>query len=204
MVKLTKIYTRSGDDGTTGLGTGKRVPKTDPRVVAYGSVDETNASLGPVLCEIAGGNGAGGQRMAVVVGAIQNDLFDVGADLCMPIEAGEDPSMMLRITADQTAWLETVIDEFNAQLQPLTSFVLPSGTPLASALHVARTVCRRAERDIAHLLHFEPQRTSLETMRYLNRLSDLLFVLARVANLGNGGDVLWVPGKNRTRDAGMD
>ncbi|MCA9303916.1 MAG: cob(I)yrinic acid a,c-diamide adenosyltransferase, partial [Phycisphaerales bacterium] len=175
MVKLTKIYTRSGDDGTTGLGTGKRVPKTDPRVVAYGSVDETNASLGPVLCALAGSEDPCEQRIATVVGAIQHDLFDVGGDLCMPIGPGEDSAMMLRITPEQTRWLETVIDEFNAQLEPLTSFVLPSGTPLASALHVSRTVCRRAERDTAHLLHIEPQKTSMETMRYLNRLSDLLF-----------------------------
>lgn len=204
MVKLTKIYTRSGDDGTTGLGTGKRVAKTDPRVEAYGSVDETNATLGPVRCAIPQDPSPIEQRIAVVVGAIQHDLFDVGADLCMPIEPGEDPEMMLRITSEQTAWLESVIDELNAELEPLKSFVLPSGTPLAATLHVARTVCRRAERDVALLLHVEPEQTSIEAMRYLNRLSDLLFVLARVANLGHGGDVLWVPGKNRSRGKSAD
>lgn len=199
MVKLTKIYTRSGDDGTTGLGTGKRVSKTDARVVAYGSVDETNASLGPAICAIGTTAAPTQERIGVVLRAIQHDLFDVGADLCMPIERDQDQEMMLRITPEQTAWLESVIDEFNADLEPLKSFVLPSGSPLASGLHVARTVCRRAERDVAQLLHDEAEQTSIETMRYLNRLSDLLFVLARVANRDSGGDVLWVPGKNRTR-----
>ncbi len=202
MVKLNKIYTRSGDDGTTGLGTGDRVRKADPRVVAYGSVDETNAFVAMCACCIPTDSKRGG-RLGEALTAIQHDLFDVGADLCIPIAEGEDQSGMLRITAEQTAWVESVIDEYNADLQPLTSFVLPGGSVLAAQLHVARTVCRRAERDVSVLLEIEPDSTSMETMRYLNRLSDLLFVLARCANQeqlgGPGGDVVWVPGKNRSR-----
>ncbi len=195
MVNLTKIYTKSGDDGTTGLGTGKRVSKTDIRVGAYGSVDETNAFVGVAICQIPSDQ----KRLAEVLNAVQHDLFDLGADLCTPIVPDEDAKGVLRITADQTQWLESVIDEVNADLESLKSFVLPAGTPLATALHVARTVCRRAERDVAQLLEAEPKATSAETMRYLNRLSDLLFVLARAANRGAQGDVLWVPGKNRVR-----
>ncbi|MBL4590980.1 MAG: cob(I)yrinic acid a,c-diamide adenosyltransferase [Phycisphaerales bacterium] len=202
MVKLNKIYTRTGDDGTTGLGTGKRVRKADPRVIAYGVVDEANAFLAECLCRVPA-DAPGAKRLGEVLIAVQNDLFDVGADLCIPIRPDEDQSKMLRITAEQTQWLESVIDEFNAQLKSLTSFVLPGGSRLSASLHIARTVCRRAERDVSILLEDEPKATSMETMRYLNRLSDLLFVLARSANRqeygGAKGDVLWIPGKNRSR-----
>ncbi len=200
MVKLTKIYTRTGDSGTTGLGTGERVPKGDLRVASYGSVDETNAAVGVAVIHADEG-GAMWKRLR----AIQHDLFDLGADLCTPIKADEDPALVLRITQGQVDALEAAIDGWNKDLEALTSFVLPGGTALAAALHVARTVCRRAEREVSELLLKEPERTSGLTMTYLNRLSDLLFVMGRAANdpeLGGGsGDVLWVPGKNR-EDAG--
>lgn len=195
MVKLTKIYTRSGDDGSTGLGTGDRVSKTDTRVEAYGAVDEANSAVGLAVAE-ATGHG----DLAALLVRIQNDLFDVGADLCTPISHGEDPSMVLRVHREQTDFLEGAIDRYNEPLGALNSFVLPGGTRLASALHVARTVARRAERRVVALIEAERDRTSAETARYLNRLSDLLFVLGRVANTeayGGDGDVLWVPGKNR-------
>lgn len=194
MVKLTKIYTRSGDSGTTGLGTGKRVPKHDPRVEAYGSVDEANAALGLAVCTAR----AEQSPLADLLESLQHDLFDVGADLCMPIEPDEQEGTALRITADRVRVLESVIDEHNADLAPLNSFVLPGGARLAAELHLARTVCRRAERVVAHLHQLEPEATSALTIQYLNRLSDLLFVLSRFVNGKGDGDVLWVPGKNRT------
>jgi len=195
MVKLTKIYTRTGDSGTTGLGSGQRVAKSHPRVGSYGGVDETNAVLG-----VAIGHAERGSAMAVLLGSIQHDLFDLGADLCTPIKADEDPAMVLRITQSQIDRLEEAIDQWNKDLESLTSFVLPGGTMLASQLHVARTVCRRAEREVSALIEIEPEETSRLTMMYLNRLSDLLFVLGRAANsggMGGLGDVLWVPGANR-------
>lgn len=194
MVKLTKIYTRSGDKGTTGLGTGKRVGKHDPRVVAYGSVDETNATLG--ICAVT----ARGEspEIGVLIEALEHDLFDLGADLCVPIESDEAGGKALRISDERVRALEALIDQYNAELAPLESFVLPGGTRLAAELHVARTVCRRAERTVAHLLAVEPKQTSALTMQYLNRLSDLLFVLSRFVNDKGRGDVLWVPGKNRS------
>lgn len=192
MVKLTKIYTRTGDSGTTGLGTGQRVHKSDPRVESYGGVDETNASIGVLILH------AGEQaEIKKLLESIQHDLFDLGADLCTPIKADEDPAMVLRVTQAQVDRLEEAIDHWNADLESLTSFVLPGGTPLSSYMHVARTVCRRAERHVAALIELEPERTSVLTMMYLNRLSDLLFVLGRAANDGGRGDVLWVPGKTR-------
>lgn len=194
MVKLTKIYTRSGDQGTTGLGTGKRVSKHDPRVEAYGMVDEANAVLG-VCVTTARVEHA---ELAIRLEGLQHDLFDLGADLCMPIMEGEVDGHALRITAARVTAIETMIDEHNADLAPLDSFVLPGGTRLAAELHVARTVCRRAERAVAHLLEVEPKQTSVLTMQYLNRLSDLLFVLSRFVNDKGRGDVLWVPGKNRS------
>ncbi|MFG0305457.1 MAG: cob(I)yrinic acid a,c-diamide adenosyltransferase [Phycisphaerales bacterium JB040] len=195
MVKLTKIYTRSGDDGSTGLGTGERVSKTDARVEAYGAVDEANSALGLAVAEASGHD-----DLTELLVRIQNDLFDVGADLCTPIRHAEDPAMVLRVQGAQTDFLERAIDRYNEPLGELNSFVLPGGTRLASALHVARTVARRAERRIVALIEVERDRTSAETARYMNRLSDLLFVLGRVANTqayGGGGDVLWVPGKSR-------
>lgn len=198
MVKLNKIYTRTGDDGTTGLGTGKRTSKASPRVEAYGTVDEANAALGLAVCA-ADAAGSAAAPIAAALKSIQHDLFDVGADLCTPIEGPEKPGARLRILPAQTDRLEPIIDRFNDGLGPLTSFVLPGGTPLAAALHLARTITRRAERLTVLLREQEPEATSPETVRYLNRLSDLLFVLGRAANrLGSGpGDVLWIPGANR-------
>lgn len=194
MVKLNKIYTRTGDDGTTGLASGQRVRKDDPRVEAYGTVDEANAHLGVAVTLCTPSQAP----IREVLAAIQHDLFDLGADLATPLAPGEKPGERLRIVPAQTARLERQIDTFNAPLAPLNSFVLPGGTPLSSALHVARTVVRRAERLAVALVAQQPQSTSPETVRYLNRLSDLLFVLARSANDGGAADVLWVPGANRS------
>jgi cob(I)alamin adenosyltransferase len=198
MVKLNKIYTRTGDSGSTGLGTGRRVSKASARVEAYGTVDEANAALGVAVCAADAAGPAAGP-IAAVLRTIQHDLFDVGADLCTPIQGPEQPGAKLRTLPAQTDRLEPIIDDFNAPLGALTSFVLPGGTPLAAALHVARTVVRRAERLTVLLHEQEPEATSPEPVRYLNRLSDLLFVLARAANrLGAApGDVLWLPGANR-------
>ncbi len=193
MVKLNKIYTRTGDDGTTGLASGARVRKDDLRVEAYGTVDEANAHVGAAvtLC------GPDHALIRDVLTAVQHDLFDLGADLATPVAAGEPPQSRLRIVPEQTERLEKQIDAFNARLAPLNSFVLPGGTPLASALHLARTVVRRAERLAVALAAQQPGSTGPEPVRYLNRLSDLLFVLARVANADGSGDVLWIPGANR-------
>lgn len=189
MVKLNKIYTRTGDTGTTGLVRGPRRAKHDLRIEAYGTVDEANAFVGQARL-----SSASQPRIDSVLSRIQNDLFDVGSDLATP--GADDPDAeypSLRIRPVQTEWLEKQIDHFNADLAPLTSFILPGGTPLSSALHIARTVTRRAERLVAALAEAEPD-TSPETLRYLNRLSDLLFVLGRVANANGSKDVLWVPG----------
>jgi len=203
MVKLNRIYTKTGDDGSTGLGDGSRVPKTSLRVEAYGTVDEANATVGVAVLQV--GESALHAQIVELLRSIQHDLFDVGADLCVPIRPAEGASESpgkLRATPEQTKRLEDAIDTFNARLKPLNSFVLPGGTPLAAALHVARTAVRRAERCTVALQRTEPAATNAETVRYLNRLSDLLFVLARVANddgAGGGGDVLWIPGANRPR-----
>lgn len=198
MVKLNRIYTKTGDAGSTGLGNGARVEKNSPRVEAYGTVDEANATLG-VCVTLAAQSPPGtlAARIADLLCGLQHDLFDVGADLCCPIEKGEKPEGKLRVTADQTKRIEDAIDLFNADLKPLNSFVLPGGSPLAAAMHVARTVARRAERCVVTLHQAEPAATNPESIRYLNRLSDLLFVLGRVANDNGAGDVLWVPGQNR-------
>jgi len=195
MVKLTKIYTRTGDEGETGLGDGSRVAKIDARVASYGTVDEANAFLGVA----AAACGAADSRVAAIITRIQNDLFDVGADLCTPRKPGEHVGDALRVTGHQTTWLETQIDELNADLGSLTSFVLPGGTPLAAHLHVARTVVRRAEREVVLLSAQIGRDEVAEPIRYLNRLSDLLFVMARFVNRAEGGpgDVLWVPGGER-------
>jgi cob(I)alamin adenosyltransferase len=198
MVRLTKIYTRTGDDGTTGLGSGSRTQKDSVRVEAYGDVDEANAAVGVAVTACAGAiTGSAEVRIGTVLRGVQHDLFDLGADLCIPVGAGEKEGVNLRIQAQQTRRLERTIDEFNEHLAPLNSFVLPGGSPLAAALHVARTVTRRAERRVVTLLRAEPQTTNPETVKYLNRLSDLLFVLARVANGNGAADVLWVPGATR-------
>ncbi len=185
-VRLTRIYTKTGDAGQTHLGDMSRVAKTDPRLVAYADVDETNSVLG-----LAVALGAPSPAVADLLRSVQNDLFDVGADLSTPVT--EQPAHPpLRITAGYTERLEAACDEANAQLSPLTSFILPGGTPLAALLHQARTVARRAERSVWALLETDPDRTNPETARYLNRLSDLLFILSRTAN--PDGDVLWQPG----------
>lgn len=189
MVFLSRIYTKSGDGGETGLGDGDRVPKDSPRVEAYGQVDELNAALGLAVAHCPDC-----PDLALLRG-IQNDLFDVGADLCVPVKSDETPGKALRITAAQAERLEKVIDRVNESLQPLRSFVLPGGAPLAAWLHLARTVCRRAERAVVTLMRTET--INAHVLIYLNRLSDLLFVLSRQANDGGGKDVLWAPGENR-------
>ncbi|WP_261569070.1 cob(I)yrinic acid a,c-diamide adenosyltransferase [Frankia gtarii] len=185
-VHLTRIYTRTGDDGTTALGDMSRVAKTDPRLAAYADVDEANAAIGVALAL-----GGLADDVRAVLGQIQNDLFDVGADLCTPVVA-EPAYPPLRITEAYVDRLEEACDRFNADLSKLDSFILPGGTPGAALLHTARTVARRAERSVWALLDAEPERTGPLPARYLNRLSDLLFILSRVAN--PQGDVLWRPG----------
>ncbi len=189
MVYLSRIYTKSGDRGDTGLGDGQRVRKDHRRVEAYGQVDELNAVLGLVLAHDPEGS------EATLLRSIQNDLFDVGADLCIPQSAGEVPGKCLRVSAAQAERLEQAIDRLNEPLEPLRSFILPGGSPAAAWLHLARTVCRRAERTLVTLMELES--VNEHALIYLNRLSDLLFVLARVANNGGKSDVLWVPGANR-------
>ncbi len=220
MVRLSKIYTKVGDAGQTMLGDGHSVSKASPRVAAYGDVDEANSTLGVVIASIQLEqrpplNESSSRRSAVadeeadcpLVGTvaqelvrIQHDLFDLGADLCVPIEPHETPASRLRITQQQIDRLEHAIDRFNEPLKALDSFVLPGGTLLAAHLHVARTTTRRAERAVAALHLAEPKKTSPLSLIYLNRLSDLLFVLARAANrpeAGGEGDTLWKPGANR-------
>jgi cob(I)alamin adenosyltransferase len=191
MVYLSKIYTRSGDQGDTGLGDGSRVAKDHPRVAAYGTVDELNAVLGLILAQGLAGNDT--VELAAVLHDIQNDLFDVGADLCVPESPDTQTGAGLRVRPEQAVRLEGLIDRFNAGLQPLHSFVLPGGSVPAAWCHLARTVCRRAEREVVTLGRSE--RLNPQVLIYLNRLSDLLFVLARCCNGQGTGDVLWVPGK---------
>jgi cob(I)alamin adenosyltransferase len=189
-VVLSRIYTRTGDDGTTALGDGSRARKTDPRLGAYADVDEANSAIGVALA-------LGGLRpgIASLLTRVQNELFDVGADLCTPV-APDSSRPALRITEDYVAGLEEACDEHNADLATLRSFVLPGGTPGAALLHVARTVVRRAERSTWAALEAHGDRVNPVTVRYLNRLSDLLFILAREANAAEG-DVLWRPGGDR-------
>ena len=188
-VHLTRIYTKTGDDGTTALGDMSRVSKTDPRLAAYADVDEANSALGVALAL-----GQLDPEVAALLLRVQNELFDVGADLCTPVvpDLGYEP---LRVTPDYTARLEQACDTWNGTLEKLSSFILPGGTPGAALLHVARTVVRRAERSVWALLQDQPDTTNREPVLYLNRLSDLLFILARVAN--PGGDVMWKPGGER-------
>lgn len=185
MVTLTRIYTKSGDKGTTALGTGKRVPKHDPRVAAYGTVDEANAAIGIARLHAEG-------ELDQMLARIQNDLFDLGADLCRP---DADSQSGLRIVDSQVERLEREIDAMNAKLQPLNSFVLPGGSAAAAYLHQARTIVRRAEREMTALAEKEPVNPA--AIRYANRLSDHLFVAARAANDWGKADVLWQPGANR-------
>jgi cob(I)alamin adenosyltransferase len=189
MVYLNRIYTKTGDSGETSLGDGRRVSKTDPRIVAYGTVDELNSTLG---CALASEQNS---HLSDILIRIQNDLFDVGADLCIP-ETDKPPEYVpLRVTSNQVTQLEHWIDATNENLKPLTSFILPGGTVLAARLHLARTVCRRAEIEVLRLSAIE--RINSQVVIYLNRLSDLLFVLARAANQNGQLDILWVPGANR-------
>ncbi|HEY2784699.1 MAG TPA: cob(I)yrinic acid a,c-diamide adenosyltransferase [Fimbriiglobus sp.] len=189
MVYLSRIYTKAGDGGETGLGDGTRVPKDHPRVAAFGDVDEVNAVLGllvtacPEFPELP------------LVRSIQNDLFDVGGDLCVPLVEGEREGKCLRITAGQVDRLEKAIDRLNEPLAPLRSFILPGGSVAAGWLHLARTVCRRAERAVVALAKAESINT--QAAIYLNRLSDLFFVMARAVNDNGAKDVLWEPGKSR-------
>ena len=184
MVQLTRIYTKGGDKGKSSLGCGSRLLKSDPRFEAIGSVDEANAAIGMASVQAT-------DEIAKILYRIQNDLFDVGADLCMP----DLTQPGLRIVESQVLWLENQIDTFNESLSPLNSFILPGGTVFAASLHLARTIVRRAERVIVALS--QETQLNLEVVKYMNRLSDLLFVLSRVANANGQDDVLWVPGANR-------
>jgi cob(I)alamin adenosyltransferase len=201
MVNLTRIYTRTGDDGTTALGDFSRTSKNDPRLVAYADVDEANSAIGVVLATSTQETSPGlTTPIRALLQRIQNELFDVGADLCTPLTVTPPKHPPLRVTADYVDRLEAACDRWNAELPALRSFILPGGSPAAAHLHVARTVTRRAERAVwaavrAHGSGGDGGVNQL-TARYLNRLSDLLFILGRVAN-GPAGDVLWVPGGDR-------
>ncbi len=193
MVVLNKIYTRTGDDGTTALGSGERRKKYDLRIAAYGTLDEANAVIG-----LARLHTAGEAALDSSLARIQNDLFDLGADLCTPGKGRGPGGARLTATAAQVAWLESEIDRLNAELAPLRSFILPGGFAAAAAyLHLARTVCRRAERLIAELADKPDESVTPEVLQYVNRLSDFLFVAARYANDKGACDVLWKPGENR-------
>jgi cob(I)alamin adenosyltransferase len=192
MVVLNKIYTRTGDDGTTALGTGARRKKYDLRIAAYGTLDETNAAIG-----IARLHTAGEHAVHSALSRIQNDLFDVGADLATPGRGKGPDGARLSVTAAQVTWLEEQIDRLNGELAPLRSFVLPGGFAAAAHLHLARTICRRAERLIAELMDKSDENVTPEALQYVNRLSDYLFVAARYVNDKGAADVLWRPGENR-------
>jgi cob(I)alamin adenosyltransferase len=193
MVILNKIYTKTGDDGTTALGTGERRPKDDLRIEAYGTVDETNSAVGVARGELS-------SEVALVdrmLAAIQNDLFDLGAELATPDDGKPKTYEPLRIVTAQVERIERNIDTLNADLAPLRSFVLPGGSRAAAALHLARTISRRAERLMVKLARAEPDKVGRPALLYMNRLSDFLFVASRFVNLKGEGEVLWVPGKNR-------
>jgi cob(I)alamin adenosyltransferase len=194
MVVLNKIYTRTGDDGTTALGTGERRKKFDLRIEAYGTIDETNAAIG--VARLSTRDNA---ALDAALSRIQNDLFDVGADLCTPVKAGGkgEGGARLTVTDNQVAWLEAEIDRLNEELDPLRSFVLPGGSAAAAYLHLARTICRRAERLIAELAALPGEPVTPAVLKYVNRLSDFLFVASRYANEKGLSDVLWKPGENR-------
>ncbi|MEM7636451.1 MAG: cob(I)yrinic acid a,c-diamide adenosyltransferase [Pseudomonadota bacterium] len=191
MVVLNKIYTKTGDDGTTALSTGQRLPKSHPRIASYGTVDEANAVLGIVRLHTTGDDMS---ELDAMLGRIQNDMFDLGADLCTPDTGEELAWEPLRIKQNQVDRLEAEIDQLNDKLEPLRSFVLPGGHPAAAYLHQARTVCRRAERHIIELASIPGEQVSLEASTYLNRLSDFMFVASRWVNARHNGDVLWQPG----------
>jgi cob(I)alamin adenosyltransferase len=192
MVVLNRIYTRTGDDGSTALGSGERRPKYDLRVAAYGTVDEVNAVIG-----LARLHAAGDVALDAMLARIQNDLFDVGADLCLPDKGKGPGGARLDVTELQVEWLEQQIDRLNGALAPLRSFVLPGGSAAAAYLHLARTVCRRAERLMVELKDRPGESVTAAAIKYVNRLSDFFFVAARFANDKGSADVLWVPGQNR-------
>jgi cob(I)alamin adenosyltransferase len=192
MVVLNKIYTRTGDDGTTALGTGERRKKYDLRVAAYGTLDEANAAIG--IARLHTGDDA---ALDAALARVQNDLFDAGADLTMPGKGRGPGGARLTVTDAQVAWLESEIDRLNAELAPLKSFVLPGGAAAAAYLHLARTICRRGERLIAELKDKPDESVGDEVLKYVNRLSDFLFVASRHANGKGARDVLWAPGRNR-------
>jgi cob(I)alamin adenosyltransferase len=192
MVILNKIYTRTGDDGTTALGSGERRKKYDLRIAAYGTLDETNAAVG-----IARLHTGGNRALDPALSRIQNDLFDAGADLATPGKGKGPGGARLTVTAAQVAWLEREIDRLNEELEPLRSFVLPGGLPAAAYLHLARTICRRAERLIAELTDNADETVTAEVLQYVNRLSDYLFVAARYANDKGTIEILWRPGEHR-------
>lgn len=191
MVKLNRIYTRTGDDGTTGLVDGSRCPKHSARIAAMGLVDEANSAIGLAICALPG------EAERALLTRVQNDLFDLGADLATPAANGDfmPSEMVLRIVPSQASWIEAQIDDFNERLEPLTSFVLPGGSEAAARVHVARATTRAAER--AMVLLAAEDAVNPAALAYINRLSDLLFVLARVANDDGRADVKWVPGANR-------
>ncbi len=197
MVVLNRIYTKTGDGGTTALGSGERVAKTSPRIAAYGTVDETNAQIGMVRIHLAGHLSGADKTVDDMLLRVQNDLFDLGADLCVPDRGEKLTYEPLRMTEAQVKRLENEIDLMNSELQPLKSFILPGGTPAAAALHVARTVSRRAEREMVELASLPDEQVSAAALKYINRLSDFLFVAGRHVNDHGKADVLWVPGKNR-------
>lgn len=192
MVRLNRIYTKTGDDGSTGLGNGARVAKFDLRVEAYGTVDEANAAIG-----LARLHSHADAELDAILLRIQNDLFDLGADLCTPLAAQPLDYEPLRIVESQVERLEAEIDSMNARLAPLKSFILPGGSPAAAHLHLARTVTRRAERLMVELASKPGEKVGGPALRYVNRLSDLLFVLSRIANADGAADILWVPGRTR-------
>ena len=192
MVRLNKIYTRTGDDGTTGLGSGDRVKKYDVRVEAFGTVDEANSCIG-----LARLHTVDHAHVDAMLNRIQNDMFDLGADLCTPLSSAPLPYEPLRIVSEQVVRIESEIDELNAELAPLKSFILPGGHPASAYLHLARTVSRRAERLMVELAGKPGEHVGTPALHYINRLSDFLFVASRYLNDKGAKDVLWVPGQNR-------
>lgn len=198
MVRLNAIYTRTGDRGETGLGDGSRRPKSDARIAAIGDVDETNCAVGTARLHMSGSADPVLAEIEPTLARVQNDLFDLGADLCMPKALDEEPGSVLRIASSQIEAIERAVDVLNARLQPLRSFVLPAGTPASAALHQARAICRRAERSVVALAAVEGEYVGLSALAYVNRLSDYLFVAARAANGLGSSDVLWTPGAHQT------
>ena len=198
MVRLNVIYTRTGDAGESGLGDGTRRPKTDARFVAMGDVDETNCAIGLARLETKSRCDPALAEIDVTLARVQNDLFDLGADLCIPPSADEAPGSALRVAASQVEALESAIDSLNEKLEPLRSFILPGGTAASAALHHARAVCRRAERSVVALAAVEGETVSPVALAYINRLSDYLFVAARAANDYGEDDILWAPGANQS------